>query len=378
MAKIRDIRFIALSAALPQGKAYGMAKALATSRQTTLVVVDSDDGLSGVGECWGIPAMNQGCLALFKGYLVGVDPADVELIYSRILARHYHFGIQSSLMHCISGIDMAAKDVLGKSLGLPVCRLLGGRGAEAVPIYASGGYLTESPEKDFAPQIEAMAASGHAAFKIKIGLSPESDLSRVAQARAILGPAPELMVDINSNYTLDLAKRSLALIAEHRIGWVEEPLTPLDFAGYELLQRASPVPVATGEALYAVHDFHRLLERRGADVVQPDLSLCGGFWQGRRIADLAELHHVRLSPHVWGSAVGLAAAAHFVASRPPWPQGQNPPWPTLVEYDMGENPLRDRLLTTPLVASNGLLPVPSGPGLGIDLDWREVERHTVG
>lgn len=376
MTTIRDIRFIPLSAPLAPGRAYGMAKALATARQTTLVVLETADGVQGVGECWGIPAVNLGCLPLLKGYLVGADPADVELIYGRMLARHYHFGIQSTLIHCISGIDMAAKDLQGKLLGVPVCRLLGGRGADAVPIYGSGGYLTETPDRDFAPQIEAMAASGHSAFKIKIGLGPASDLQRVALARQILGPSVDLMVDINSNYTLDLARRSLAALAEHGIGWVEEPLTPLDFAGYELLQRCSPVPVATGEALYTVHDFHRLLERRGADVVQPDLSLCGGFWQGRRIADLAELHHVRLSPHVWGSAVGLAAAAHFVASRPPWPQGQNPPLPTLVEYDMGENPLRDQLLAEPLVAREGLLPVPAGPGLGIALDWRAVERFT--
>ncbi len=375
MPTIRDIRFIPLS--VPLGSAYGMAKSLATSRQTTLVVLETADGVSGVGECWGMPAVNLACLPLLAGYVVGTDPADVELVFGRILARHYHFGIQSSLMHCISGIDIAAKDLLGKLVGLPVCRLLGGRGADAVPIYGSGGYITETPERDFAPQIEAMADSGHTAFKIKIGLGPASDLERVAIARKILGPSVDLMVDINSNYTLDLAKQSLAGIAQHRIGWVEEPLTPLDFAGYEYLQRHSPVPVATGEALYTVHDFHRLLGARGADVVQPDLSLCGGFWQGRRIADLAELHHVRLSPHVWGSAVGLAAAAHFVASRSPWPQGQNPPLPTLVEYDMGANPLRDGLLTQPLVAKHGLLPLPQGPGLGIEIDWRAVERHTL-
>ena len=377
MSNIRDVRFVPLSAPLLEGRAYGMSKSLATARQTTLVIVDCASGVAGIGEAWGMPAVNQAYLPLLKGYLLGSDLADVELVFTRILARHYHFGLQNSLMACISGIDIAAKDALGKETGLPVCRLIGGRGSDHVPVYASGGYITENSERDFAPQMEALAKSGHRAVKIKIGLGPASDIARVQEARRILGTSMELMVDINSNYTLDLAKSSLAAIAPHRIAWVEEPLAPQDVAGYEILQRCSPVPVATGEALYTVHDFQRLLERHAVDVVQPDLSLCGGFWQGRRIADLAELHHVRLSPHVWGSGIGLAAAVHYVASRSPSPQAQNAPWPTLVEYDVGENPLRERLLKTPLLARDGMLAVPDGPGLGIELDWEAVEHYAA-
>jgi D-galactarolactone cycloisomerase len=377
LSSIRDIRFFALSAPLPEGRAYGMAKSLATVRQTTLVAVDTEDGVTGVGEAWGMPGVNQAYLPLLKSYLLGADVADVELVFTRILARHYHFGLQNAMMGCISGIDIAAKDALGKETGLPVCRLIGGRGATSVPVYASGGYITENSERDFAPQIEAIAAAGHRAAKIKIGVSPSSDLARVQQARDILGDAVELMVDINSNYTLDLARATLVALAPHRIAWVEEPLAPQDIAGYEILHRLSSVPLAAGEALYTVFDFQRLLERRAVDVVQPDLSLCGGFWQGRRIADMAELHHVRLSPHVWGSGIGLAAAAHYVASRSPYPQAQDAPWPTLLEYDVGENPLREHLLKAPLLADKGMLAVPQGPGLGIEVNWDAVEHYAA-
>ena len=154
-------------------------------------------------------------------------------------------------------------------------------------------------------------------------------------------------------------------------------MAPQDFDGYALLQRSSPIPIATGEALYTAFDFKRLLDRRGADVIQPDLSLAGGLWQGRRIADLAELMHVRLSPHVWGSGIGLAAAAHYVASRSPYPHADNIPHPTLVEYDMGENPLRESILQTPIVANGGMIDVPSGAGLGIEIDWKAVKRHAI-
>jgi D-galactarolactone cycloisomerase len=375
LSSIRDIRFFMLAAPLPKGKAYGMAKSLATARQTTLVAIETTAGATGVGEAWGMPNVNREYLPLLKSYLIGTDVADVELVFSRIIARHYHFGVQNALMACISGIDIAAKDALGKETGLPVCRLIGGRGADQVPVYASGGYITEQSERDFAPQLEAMAAARHGAAKIKIGLGLASDEARVRQAREILGNETELMVDINSNYTLDLARATLARLAPYRLAWVEEPLAPQDITGYELLQRASPVPVAAGEALYTLYDFQRLFERRAIDVAQPDLSLCGGFWQGRRIADLAEMHHIRLSPHVWGSGIGLAAAAHYVASRSPHPQAQDAPWPTLVEYDMGENPLREQILKNPLVAKNGWLPVPAEPGLGIEVDWAAVERY---
>jgi D-galactarolactone cycloisomerase len=246
-----------------------------------------------------------------------------------------------------------------------------------VRIYGSGGYLTENSARDFEPQIEAMAKAGLRAVKIKIGVSPANDEERVAIARRILGPDVEILVDINSNYTLDLAQESITRIAPYKIGWVEEPLAPQDFSGYEILQRWSPVPIATGEALYTAFDFKRLIDRRAVDVVQPDLSLCGGFWQGRQIAQLAMMEHLRLSPHVWGSGVGLAAAVHFVASLPVYPHANNIPRPTLVEYDLGANPLRDSILKNPLKPIEGMIAVADAPGLGIEVDWDAVDRHVL-
>ena len=375
--KITDIRFVPVVADLPPGKAYGMAKALATSRQSTVVRLSLEDGTEGVGEAWGIPAVNVAYLPFVNGYLIGTSVFDIEHAFGRILARHYHFGVQGPLTACISGIDMAAKDATGKILGVPVHRLIGGKRWDKVPVYASGGYITETPERDFEPQIAAMVEARHKAVKIKIGLSPNSDAARVAAARRLLGPDVDLMVDINSNYTLDLARESIARIAEHGIGWVEEPLAPQDFAGYEALQRISPIPIATGEALYTAFDFKRLVERRAVDVLQPDLSLCGGFWQGRAIALMANLEHLRLSPHVWGSGIGLAAGVHYVAALPSYPHADNVPKLPLVEYDVGENPLRESILKNPLKPVDGFIAVPDAPGLGIEIAWEAVERYGV-
>ena len=152
MSSIVDISFIGLLAPLPHGRAYGMSKSLATARQATLVVIKTEAGMEGVGEAWGVPQVNVAYLPLLKSYLIGADVTDVELVFARILARHYHFGLQNQMMACLSGIDIAAKDAVGKETGLPVCRLIGGRGNDRVPVYASGGYLTEEPQRDFPPR----------------------------------------------------------------------------------------------------------------------------------------------------------------------------------------------------------------------------------
>ncbi|MHA6690715.1 mandelate racemase/muconate lactonizing enzyme family protein [Devosia sp. A449] len=375
--KISAIQFVALSAPLGAAKPYGMSKSLATGRQSTVVRLTLENGIVGYGEAWGAPAFNRGYEAFLASYLVGIDVFNIEHAYSRILARHYHFGMQGAMMACISGIDIAAKDAMGKLLGLPVCKLIGGQRIDSVPIYASGGYITETPREDFRPQIEAMAEAGHKAVKIKIGLSPDSDEERVAMARDILGADVDLLADINSNYTYDLALESIERLAPYRLGWIEEPLSPSDISGYGRLRTRSRMPIAAGEALYTVFDFKNLVDAGGVDVLQPDLSLCGGFWQGRKIAELAHAHHLRLSPHVWGGAIGLAAGLHFIASLSVYPHSDNIPKPVLLEYDLGANPLRTELLLEPIVVENGFIAVPQGPGLGIEVDEEALLRYAA-
>jgi D-galactarolactone cycloisomerase len=375
--KIRSLDLVALSVRLDTGKAYGMSKLVASGRQSTLVRLTLADGTIGYGEAWGMPAVNKAWEPLLKGYLEGTDVFACEHNFSRILARHYHFGVRGGLMWAMSGIDIAARDAIGKLLGQPVSALFGGRRTEHVPVYASGGYITETPRADFRPQIEAMAASGWRAVKIKIGLGPDSDEERVALARELLGPQIELLVDINSNYTCDVALATMERLAPYRVGWIEEPLNPEDVDGYARLHARANVPIAAGEALYTVFDFKRLVDAGGVDVLQPDLTLCGGFWQGRKIAELAHANHLRLSPHVWGGAVGLAAALHFIATLSAYPHADNIPKPVLLEYDIGANALRTELLKRPIEVVDGMIAVPDGPGLGIEIDEDAVARYAT-
>jgi D-galactarolactone cycloisomerase len=377
MAKIAKIELIPLMHRLPEGRSYGMARGLAAVRQTAIVQLVTDEGVTGLGEAWGPPKVTSAYCDLIGPYFVGRSVYDFEHVVSGILSTHYHSGIQNQMVACLSGIDMACLDAVGKLHGLPVVDLIGGRGRSVLPVYISGGYLTEHPARDFPAQLQRLAATGGRRVKIKIGVSPASDAERVTVTRATLGEDVDLIVDANGNYTVDEALESMRRIAEHRIFWYEEPLPPQDFDGYAELRRKALMPVATGEALYTAWDFKRLLELRGVDVVQPDLTLCGGIRAGREVALLARLNHVRVSPHVWGGAVGLAAACHFVASIPDYPHSRNVVEPILIEYDIGENPLREEIVCEPLRLADGALTLPDRPGLGVELDPAAIRRYRL-
>jgi D-galactarolactone cycloisomerase len=379
MSRIRDIRIVGLEYAMPEDKAYGMARGLTSRRGGGIVMVETEDGVTGIGEAWGPSKVAAAYLDIVKPYFVGTSIFGQRGVQQMVFAKHYHFGTQNMLVALFSGIDIAAHDAMGKLLKVPVCDLIGGRQRDHVPVYASGGYFTRDADQQgaLARQLEPHAGKGFPAFKIKIGRSPAEDEARVKLAKRIIGEQAVLTVDSNGNYTVDLVLESMRRIAPYAIGWYEEPLAPQDWKGYAELRGRAPIPVATGEALYESFDLRRLIDGRMADVVQPDLALCGGLSVARFVGELCAAEHLRLSPHVWGTAVGLAAAVHWVASLPNYPHNENVPFPTLVEYDIGENKLRDGLFSTPLAAVDGFIKVPTGPGLGVELDPAVVDRYTV-
>lgn len=373
MATVERIELVPL--VHPLSRPYGMARGLAPARQATLVRVRTSDGVIGIGESWGPWRGLEAALAAIGELFVGRSIHAFDHVFSTVLTQGYHFGVQNPVVALMGGIDVALRDAVGRTLGVSVSELLGGRAVERVHFYGSGGYLTEDPERDLAAQLESAASAGYRAYKLKIGRGPEDDRARVRAARETLGPGVTILVDANGNYPVDLARRSMARIADLDVGWYEEPLPPQDLAGYAELRRDGTIPVAAGEALYTAWDFKRLIDRRAVDVVQPDITLCGGLGQARTIATLAMLDNLRFSPHVWGGAVGLAAALHLVAALPAYPANRIVPGPPLVELDVGENPLRDSLLATPITHDGATLAVPDGPGLGIALDEAAVERH---
>jgi D-galactarolactone cycloisomerase len=374
--KIKSIEAIGLAYELRPDRVYGSSVGIHPRRQVTLVRLRTEDGIEGIGDARAPAGLVRANLEILKGAFIGTDIHDREVVFTRLLNRLYHLGLQGPLIVAYSGLNIAMLDALGKGLKLPVCKLIGGQARREVTAYATGGHLTKR-ESDLEPQMEAIREMGVAGAKIKIGLGPESDAQRVATARKVLGDRMFLAVDPNANYTADVALDSMRRMEAHRIAWYEEPLKPHDYKGYAYLRSRAPMPVATGEAHHMVHDFQRLLDGGCIDIAQPAVCACGGLDEARKIADLCRMNSTRIVPAAWSSGVGLVAALHFAASIPPYPHAEFEPTPQLLEYDVGENPLRDDILENPLRIVNGKIAVPDGPGLGLRLNEEAVRRYTV-
>lgn len=373
--EITELEVIGLSYSLPEGEGLGDARGFGHDRATTLVRLKTDTGMVGWGEAFAPGSVVRSTVdELFRDDVVGMNPFDVERLADRSYTDPYHFGGSVFVQSVLSAVDVACWDIRGKAVGQPVHRLLGGGECRNLLPYASTMYFTEH-DRPIEEPIEAAVEDGFSAVKIKIGSGLNEDVERVRTAREILGDDARLMVDINGNYRPDQAVRTAEAIAEYDVGWIEEPVPPENLSGYRELRGRVDVPLAAGEAHYGRFEFKRLIDDRLVDVVQPNLARCGGLSEARRIANMASNENVAVRPHIWNSAVGMAAAVQFAASVSEYPHTRNDPDPMMIECDRSPNPLRDELLETPLDPTGGSLAVPQDPGMGITVDTDAVERY---
>lgn len=376
MTTIADIRLRGFEYVVPDGEEYGIVRGLSKKRNCSVVELTLDDGTVGYGEAGGPARQLNQHLALFRSLLIGESAFDFDIVAARIYQKFYHFGLQNMITACLSGISVALYDAIGKRLGLPLHDLIGGRATGRLSCYATTGYFSAGGLADYERQLHAVGPNFRG-VKIKIGAGIADDVDRTRRARAILGDDVLLMIDINANYTADIALECVRRVEKYDIHWCEEPLPPTDERGYAELRARSPIPIATGEALYTVHDFKRLIEARAVDVIQPSLIAGGGLGQCKAVALLAQIANLRVSPSIWGGGLAIAAGLHYAASLPVWPHTEHAPHPLMIEYDLGANPFRERIVPTPLPDAEGLLPVPAGPGLGVVPDFDAVAEFAV-
>jgi D-galactarolactone cycloisomerase len=377
MPKIARLEITSLEYVLAKGKGYGNARGVNNRRNCSLITLTTDDGVVGIGDAAGPLGVMREYVKLLTPSFVGQSLYDFEIVATQLRNKLYHFGTHNHFIAALGGINIAVLDAMGKTLRVPVHDLIGGKVSDRLACYATTGYFTDDPKVDIAAQLSAIEASRFVGAKIKIGAGIASDLARVRAARDVLGDDALLMVDYNGNYTVDVALDSIRQIEPFRIAWAEEPLPPFDIKGYAELRRRSPVAISAGEAHCSVHEFKQLIDARAIDIVQPPLTGGGGFGEMKAVALLAQMNNLRVSLPCWGSAIALNAAIHFAASLPSWPHTENAPYPMLVEYDVGDNPLRDLLVHDPVQPANGRLPVPKEPGLGLRLNAEIVARYTV-
>jgi D-galactarolactone cycloisomerase len=373
--KVRAIEAIPLRYEIPTG-AYGSARGLVSARTTCLVRMEADGGLVGLGEAFGPPRVMVAHVGELAPVFLGQDPFDHERLWGVATNGRYHWGRTGLHIAALSGLEVACWDLMGKALGLPAAKLLGGWNRDDVRAYASTGYFTERPD-GFRRSIEQAAAEGFRLIKIKCGDGIRSDLERIDLTYEIAGKDAGVMVDLNGNYTADLALRLAPELEARGVLWLEEPVPPEDLDGYARLRDGSRVPLASGEADALRVGFRELVSRRLVDIVQPDVTTCGGLAEAKAIVRMAQTWNLRFSPHVWGGAVALAAALQLCAATPLHPHVTREAAPLLFEYDRGLNALRDELLATPIEVAGDRIRIPKGPGLGVEVDWAAVERFRM-
>ena len=365
--KIADIRTHLLEHKLEV--AFESASMRFDRRMHILVEVICDDGTVGWGECLGPARPNAAIVDAYKPWLIGQNPLETEKIWATCYNALRDQGQRGLTVTALSGIDIALWDIKGKHFGVPVSTLLGGRFRDSVRAYATGSFKRDGVDRvqDNAEEMAGHAAAGFHAAKVKIGFGVAEDLEVIRAVREAIGPDMRLMIDANHGYDPIEAIRLGKAAADYDIDWFEEPVTPEHLAAYRDVRAGQPIPVAGGETWHTRWGFREPLETRCVDIAQPDLCGVGGFTEAKRVADLASVHNVRVVPHVWGTAVHLAAALQFMASMVPNPVRVNPIEP-IMEFDRTHNPFRQAIVKTPIEHQGGVVAVPDAPGLGIDID----------
>ena len=360
----------------PLERPFGWSQGWLDQRSTTLVKVTADDGLVG----WGEGAAAGLIDGLLAPLLIGQDPMDRAGLWERMFHALYNgnnaVGLAGS---ALSALDIALWDLAGKATGLPVCALLGGKVRDKVAVYATGLYYTEGEFPDrLLDEARGYVAAGFKGMKTKVGgLSIAEDVARVRALRDAIGPDIHLMVDANEAYNATTAIRIGRKLADLDLVWFEEPVNAQDLDAYLEVKAALPMAIAGGENLRTRYEFKPYLTRRAYDIVQPDIMHCGGITEMQRICVVANACGIQVNPHVWGSPVMIAATLHLAATLPPCPPARNAqPYmqEPVMEFDRTPSAIRQELCAVPFDQEDSFVRVPTGPGLGIEVDEEVVER----
>jgi D-galactarolactone cycloisomerase len=370
---IRDIRIVGLTGATPEG---GWTTELRPEDSVhTLVSVLTDEGVTGIGSVFTNAALVRAALAVLEPLWRGENALEPERVSEKLHQHSFWMGRGGSLTHAISGVDIALWDILGQATGQPVGRLLGGRYRERVLPYAS--LLMDQPGP-LTEQLVHLKAQGFRAFKMGWGpfgrVSNGLDEVIVKTAREAIGPEARLMVDAGGSDAYwgqgyKWALRTAEMLAAYDVAWFEEPLKPEALDDFVSLRRHAPVPIAGGEVLTRRQSFQPWLQAGAFDIVQPDVTKVGGISEERRIGWMAQENGVRFIPHGWNTAIGLAADLHLASAFPDT---------DLVEYITGSAYVDGITVGGWVLDADGMLAIPEGPGLGIEIDADAVAKYSGG
>ena len=351
-------------------------------RCVTLVRIETDEGTVGWGEC--ISQWAEAALAVkviidrgFAPLLIGRSPLEIRSLWELMRLHSTWYGTGGIATFAISAIDIALYDLKGKVLGVPVYELLGGKVTPKLRAVASIIFDTVNVDAT-AEEFAGYVARGYTAVKggwgksadTAFGLDAKRDLQLVKRIREAVGTDVAFMLDVGTHVKWDVAHaiRMTRHFEEYGIHWIEEPLPPYDFDGYERLRQSIQTLIATGEKGWTVHEFQTMVDRGIADFLMPDVGKAEGITGVKQVIELAALKHQFYNPHSWSTAINTAASLHLCASATN---------AIFFELKPNPNPMQHELVDTPFDQANGYVAIPDGPGLGITVREDVVEKYLL-
>ena len=374
--KITKITSHILGYDLPE--TLGYSQQYYKKRTSHIVEVETDEGVTGWGECFGpgnIAFANKGIVEkVIQPIVLGMQALDRDVIWHKVYNLMRDHGQKGMPLQALSGVDIALWDIAGKAANLPLYKMIGGAHRDKVEVYGYGMMLRPeninsliSRFKEESAEIKEM---GFKALKMKVGVGPKDDIKLIEAVRGEIGDNFRFMVDANHGYTTHDALYVGRAMEEFCPYWFEEPVAPEDLDGYRELRAALRVNISGGEAEFNRWGWRKLLESRGLDIAQPEVCALGGISEYLRVLALCHSHFTPVVNHVWGSAIAVAVNLHLLAAMPPLPGGLFP-WEPMLEFDTTHNRFIDDLLTVSLdikkqvKINNGTVSLPNGPGLGV-------------
>ena len=324
-------------------KELGYSQQYYKHRTAHLVEIETDEGITGWGECFG-----PGNIALANKYIVekviqpliiGEDPINKEYIWHKVYNLLRDSGQKGMPIQALSGIDIALWDILAKKAKLPLYQLLGGKTNNKIPVYGYGMMLQKKSVEElcelFKKEANQIKEKNFKAMKMKVGLGPKEDLKLVSAVREAIGNDFKLMVDANHAYNKNDALYVGRGLDEMEIYWFEEPVAPEDYDGYKELKEKLKTNIAGGEAEFTKYGWNQLIKNNCIDIAQPEVCGLGGITEYLKVSALAQSNFIPIVNHVWGSALSVAVNLHLLTSLPDMPGGLFPT-KSMLEFDTTE------------------------------------------
>ena len=385
--KITRVRSHVLRYEMPEELGY--SQQFYAHRTAHLVEVETDEGVTGWGECFGpgnVAIANKGIVEkVIQPMIIGDDPIDRDVIWHKVYNLLRDHGQKGMPMQALSGVDIALWDIAGKVASMPLHKLIGGAHRTRIKAYGYGMMLKRESVADhiarFRDEAAAIIDMGFKATKMKVGLGPRHDV-RLCEAVAQGAGDAMFMVDANHCYATPDALYVGRALEELDAYWFEEPVAPEDLDGYRELRARLRVNISGGEAEFNRWGWRQILENRGLDIAQPEVCALGGVSEYLRVLALCHAHFTPVINHVWGSAIAVATNLQLLAAMPTLPGGLHP-WEPMLEFDTTDNRFRDELLAEPLdiqgqvKSQDGYVTIPNAPGIGVTPDPDFIARFEV-